>query len=232
MAAYEKESDDENHLLIAAKNIVVRIFEQGKTRDSALHVCSTAFSFAEHMIRHFESKEPLSEPVACEAGCHYCCFYQVLLTPLEALFIGHYVETTFTEKQKLDLINEIDETLDMTDGKSVEERAQTWHDAPCIFLANGRCSVYDVRPFACRAWHSLSSGQCREAFESNSRLAEVEGYSHRYYIFHTVRDAMQKVSTDNGCHAGLLEIAKAVKQYVDYPNPIEAWINGENIFTC
>lgn len=231
MASNKKKSDDENHLLIAAKKIAVKIFEQGITRNNALRVCSTAFSFANHMIQYFESKEPLSEPVACKAGCHYCCFYQVLLTPPEALFIGHYVETVFTEKQKLHLIKRIDETLAMTDGKSVEERAKTWHDTPCIFLANGRCSVYDVRPFVCRAWHSLSSDRCREAFESNRRLAEVEGYSHRHYILQTVRDGIQEVSTDNGCQAGILEIAKAMKQYIDNPNPIEAWIKGEKIFT-
>ena len=231
MASNEQKRDDENHLLIAAKNIFVRVFEEGTTRDNALHLCSTAFSLADHMIQHFELKEPLSEPVACKAGCHYCCFYQVLLTPPEALFIGHYVETAFTEKQKLDLINRIDETLAMTDGKSVEERAKTWHDTPCIFLTNCRCSVYDVRPFVCRAWHSLNSDRCREAFESNRHLAEVEGYSHRYYILQTVREGIQEVSTDNGCQAGILEIAKAMKQYIDDPNPIEAWIKGEKIFT-
>ena len=230
MASNEKQSDDEDHLLVAAKNIAIKIFEQGITRNNALDLCSSAFSFADHVIQYFESKEPLSEPLACKAGCHYCCFYQALLTPPEALLIGNYLEKAFTEEEKLDLIVRIDRTLALTDGKSVEERAKTWHDTPCIFLANGRCSVYDVRPFICRAWHSLNSGQCREAFESNSRTAETEGYPHRYHIFQTVRDGLQEVSSDMGCQASILEIAKGMKQYINHPSPTEAWIKGDEVF--
>jgi hypothetical protein len=37
---------------------------------------------------------------------------------------------------------------------------------PCALLdANGRCSVYPVRPLRCRAFHSTSAAACRLAFD-------------------------------------------------------------------
>ena len=119
----------------------------------------------------------------------------------------------------------------LTDGKRVEDRGKTWHDTACIFVTNGRCSVYEVRPFICRAWHSLAVGQCRKGFESNTRVAEIDGYPQRYHIFFSdFRDGLQEVSREMGCQTASLEIAKATKQCIKHPSPTDAWIKGGKVF--
>lgn len=230
MAANKGRSDHKDYLFIAAKNIAIKTFQEGMTANNALKLASEAFWFGNHLIEHFETTEPVSEPLACKAGCYYCCFYQVLLPPLETLLIGNYVETTYTEQAKQDLMRRIERTLQLTDAKSVQERMAIWHDTPCIFLSNGRCSVYDARPLICAAWHSLDFNQCKEAFESNNPWAGIDGYPYRYHIFQTIRAGLREACTNVGCQTDSLAIAKAMKQYLTHEHPIEAWIEGDKVF--
>jgi predicted RNase H-like HicB family nuclease len=122
--ASKDQSDDDDYLYVAAKNIALGIFEQGRTRTNALQLTSRALRFASNIIRQFEAKEPISEPLACTAGCYYCCFYQVLLIPPEALLIGNYIEKAYTDQSKQDLMERIETTLRLTEGKSIQERVR------------------------------------------------------------------------------------------------------------
>ena len=192
ISAVNEQSDDEDYLRVAAKNIALSIFDQGRTRTNALQLTSMALGFATDILGQIESKESMSEPLACKTGCCYCCFYQVLLIPPEALLIGNYVDEVYTDQDKQDLMERIETTLRLTEGKSIQERVKIWHNTPCIFLSDRRCSVYHVRPFICRAWHSLNSDECTKAFESNEPWVEIDNYQYRYYIFRAAREGIQE----------------------------------------
>jgi Fe-S-cluster containining protein len=198
--------------------------------NTALELVSRALWFGDHIVEHFESKEPLAEPLACQAGCHYCCFYQVCLTPPEALLIAHYVKRAYSREEKSDLMNRIEGVLERIEGKTVEEWAETRHDTPCIFLTSGKCSVYNVRPFVCRSLHALNADECKKAFESNSRMAEFEGYSHRYDIYQAVKTGLEEVYFHMGCQMDTMPIAKAMKQCLENAGLSQAWIRGERVF--
>jgi Fe-S-cluster containining protein len=223
--------DGEDYLLIAAKNMAFKIFEPGMTEGSTLESVSNVLRFGDQILEYFESKEPLAEPLDCKAGCYYCCFNQVWLTPPEALLIAHYVDKTYPDKEKEALMERIRKTLERTEGRSVEERARTRHDTPCILLTSGECSVYDVRPFICRALHALNSEKCRKAFESNSTMAEFEGYSHRYDVYQTVKAGLRQVCTDMGCQMDILSLANAMKQCLEGRGLCEAWVRGDRAFS-
>jgi hypothetical protein len=113
--------------------LAARAMQRGRTREGALALASQAFRFADQIIEDYESKEPLPEPVACKVGCYYyCCCYEVVLTPAEALLLGNYVKQTFSEGALADLMKKIDRILRLRDGRSVEERAKVLHDTPCM----------------------------------------------------------------------------------------------------
>ena len=206
--------------------------QRGRTREGALALVSQAFRFADQIIEDYETKEPLAEPVACKVGCYYCCCYEVVLTPAEALLLGNYVKQTCSEGALADLMKKIDRTLRLRDGKGVEERAKVLHDTPCIFLASGKCSVYDVRPFACRALHSLNARKCKEGVMARRRVVEFTGYTHRYYIFQTAKAALRQFCEKMGCQTTELTIAKAMKQYFELPGRTMAWIRGGEVFVA
>jgi Fe-S-cluster containining protein len=210
--------------------LAVRAMQRGRTREGALALVSEAFRFADQIIEDYELKEPLVEPVACKVGCYYCCYYEVVLTPAEALFLGNYVKQTYSEGALADLMNRIDRTLRLRDGRDVEERAKVLHDTPCMFLASGKCSVYDVRPFACRTLHALDGRKCKEAVMARRRVVEFTGYTHRYYIFQTAKAALRQFCEQMGCQTTELTIAKAMKQYLERPGCTMAWIRGGKVF--
>jgi Fe-S-cluster containining protein len=211
--------------------LAARAMQRGRTREGALALVSQAFRFADEIIEEYELKEPSAEQVACKVGCYYCCCYEVVLTPAEALLLGDYVKQTFSADALADLMKRIDRILSLREGKCVEERAKVLHDTPCIFMASGKCSVYDVRPFVCRTLHSLDSRKCKEAVMAKRRVFEFTGYTHRYYVFQTAKAALKQLCEQMGCQTTELTIAKAMKQYFECPGLTKAWIRGGEIFT-
>jgi len=145
------------------RELAARAMQRGRTRKGALALVSQAFRFAHQILEDYETKEPLAEPIACKVGGYYCCCYEVVLTPAEALLLGNHVKQTWSEGALADLMKKIDRTLHLRDGRGVEEKANVLHDTPCIFLASGKCSVYDVRPFACRALQFIGRSQVQRS---------------------------------------------------------------------
>jgi hypothetical protein len=46
------------------------------------------------------------------------------LIPPEALLIGNYIEKAYTDQSKQDLMERIETTLRLTEGKSIQERVR------------------------------------------------------------------------------------------------------------
>lgn len=77
---------------------------------------------------------------ACRAGCAFCCYLPVTVTPAEAEAIAPRVR----------------------DWSAVEAFA----GGRCALLSDDdRCTVYDVRPLKCRAHTSVSADDCRDGNE-------------------------------------------------------------------
>jgi uncharacterized protein len=71
---------------------------------------------------------------ACARGCGHCCHVSVPITALEAKFMGDNLGITPVElKQSIK-----------------HELSEYGSHTPCPFLANGECSIYEVRPLTCR----------------------------------------------------------------------------------
>lgn len=93
-----------------------------------------------------DATENIQPFVACTKGCSACCKMNVSITSVEA------------------------ESLATASGKKVapvhrvpKHAEDKFSGVPCPFLIEDACSVYEVRPFACRAHHSfdLTSYWCQ-----------------------------------------------------------------------
>ncbi len=196
----------------------------------ALELASNALAWMDDVIQKFTSQESLPEPLDCKPGCHYCCFNQPMVTPPEALLIGHYVEQSFTDMERTELFERIERILECTDGKSLDEIVIMRHELPCIFLREEMCLVYHVRPAVCRACSSTSAEHCRMVFESKDSLARLRCYPHMRQIFQTVHTGLLTRCQEMACQSDPLQIAEAIRDYFNHPSPIEAWLEGETIF--
>lgn len=72
----------------------------------------------------------------CKNGCNHCCYYKVSISELEV----QYIESVNNIKRNCGHQNNSD-----------------FHGAPCPFLKNGSCSIYESRPFVCRRHVALAS---------------------------------------------------------------------------
>lgn len=74
--------------------------------------------------------------IACKAGCSACCHIQVEIHEVEARLIGDAIGR---------------KPRQLPPGRHTTPIEQLGRqDTPCTFLDQGKCSIYDNRPFVCR----------------------------------------------------------------------------------
>lgn len=131
-----------------------------------------------HAILDDEGRRALARPEAprpaCSAGCSYCCHVHVDATVPEILAIASHLRRSLTSAALGSLRARLAARVPRVEHLSDEAR---WSARiPCALLGeDGRCSIYDVRPLRCRAFHSCSVTPCREAFEGCAEAEPVKG---------------------------------------------------------
>jgi len=109
--------------------------------------------------------------IACEKGCHVCCTNSVSSTSLEAAYLIEGVSRMGSGGEELVKRAEAmraephfqpSTTINTSaalcmKGKEIPEETSPMSFDPCPFLSEqGLCSLYEWRPFACRAMSSSS----------------------------------------------------------------------------
>lgn len=125
------------------------------------------------------------QTLACKEGCSLCCHYHVYITASEALAIAEYVNTKLSASQRTGLEAKLRANSVQADAIGLNAHMQT--NIACAFLTEAsNCSVYEVRPAACRKHHSYDVTPCQVTFDdptstencpqSMERLAIAEGF--------------------------------------------------------
>lgn len=106
---------------------------------------------------------------ACAKGCSTCCTQNVTVTATEAEKIFKYAIAQKKEGWLAEILatkrTSVKPTMTTNDfaaacleGREVDPGQASDFSEPCLFLENGVCQIYDVRPFACRTF--ISRTQC------------------------------------------------------------------------
>ncbi len=106
----------------------------------------------------------------CDQGCSFCCYQPVVVAPQEvASLFQAAIERgpDFVEGLTKKAVTLRDQFLRMTD----KERFEV--DEPCPILVDGRCSLYDARPFACRGL--LVSTETMKSCETGETEVSLDG---------------------------------------------------------
>ena len=125
-----------------------------------------------HIYKIF-AEEVASIDFACAPGCATCCTRSVNLTTAEGRLILNFLREQGRELPELpnDSVplrpprsaNEL-AALYLAGGEEEGEEEAPWLFEPCFFLRDGLCSIYAVRPFACRSFGStVNCGETGEA---------------------------------------------------------------------
>jgi Fe-S-cluster containining protein len=133
----------------------------------------------------YDALEPLTQEVgklaACRKGCSHCCHIAVAINQAEADLIARKTHIPAAKP----------------DNRMLEGR-QTFADAialgyahPCPFLVDGACSVYDVRPLACRTQFNM---------DIDAELCRLDQGSNRVPLYKTTDIDMIGVMAAGGPH--------------------------------
>ncbi len=146
--------------------------------------------------------------LACRAGCDLCCTRNVTVTSLEAGLIVRHLE----KASLLRLLEKIKSTKQLPrfqpltttntlahlcrNGQTPPE--EEWDPAwrPCPLLEDHRCSIYEVRPFACRCM--VSKSVCQPGGQ-----AEIDDF---LLAIHTVFLQFIEHADTAGCSGNLIDM--------------------------
>jgi Fe-S-cluster containining protein len=103
---------------------------------------------------------------------------------------------------------------------------------PCVFLdqSAGQCSIYQVRPLACRQHHSVDVFECERAAADGSGESRVHSRALIDSIWGVARSAVRYACQDAGLDDRPFELTNAVAFAMKSPEARELWKRGERVF--
>lgn len=163
-------------------------------------------------------------PIACGRGCAFCC----MNTWIEVTAPEAYFTVKNFPPERLGAIRQaVVHAYGLTEGKTLAERVRM--PVPCPLLADGACSVYPVRPVACRVAVSANADVCRRSFLEHSGesipVPAPWGPLRQGY-----RVALEGALLDAGLDWNTAEWNSALLSALDNSGGEAAWLNGERPF--
>jgi len=226
----------QNEVLAGAANTAFGILGTKPGIDGAVALARNAMAATSRLADGLLARAPAGA-VACKAGCDHCCYQSVGVTALEALAIAAHLRATLSTEELATVAAHVAETYRTTRGLTTAERFSPDH--PCVFLQDGRCSVYEVRPLSCRGMNSLDAGECATRLrEPEARAAFLAtGAGSRSFMepiraFHAVSAGLQlSLSELYGLDMRPLDLVAAIHLLLNGPpSTVEAWLAGETPF--
>ena len=100
----------------------------------------------------------------------------------------------------------------------------------CPFLVAGECTVYEVRPIACRGYSSYSVEDCREDYEHPG--TGVEGHTNglRELAYGAIREGLAIACKSASVEHRLLELVRAYKIASEDSTLAETWRSRPEAF--
>ena len=156
---------------------------------------------------------------ACAPGCSFCCYLPVDVLAPEAFRIAAYLKQTRSPGEMGELLYRLG-----------AHGQPDFGVRPCVFLADGHCSIYEVRPMVCRGYNSLSKERCEAYYHDAS--VDLKGTKDR--VAGRLAEAMEE-----GVIAGLnalgldsewYDLPSAVLRALGTTNGPARWARGETVF--
>jgi Fe-S-cluster containining protein len=156
---------------------------------------------------------------ACAPGCSFCCYLPVDVLAPEAFRIAAHLQQMRSPAELAALVYRLGATAQ-----------QAFGARPCVFLADGRCSIYDVRPMVCRGYNSLSKERC-EAFYHDPSV-ELRGTKDRAAgrLVEAIEDGVIAGLSALGLDAQWYEMPSAILRALETADSPARWARGETVF--
>lgn len=164
------------------------------------------------------------EPVACRAGCNYCC-HQVVSARAAEIFLLARAIAALAPDRRAALTGRIRAAAAATAEMTVADRHR--RNLPCPVLEDGRCALYADRPLACRAFASTDLDACVRAFAHEPVAIPVPRAAME--LRGVLTRAGEAASRIAGLPDGQYELIRALAIVLDDPEAETKWLAGTDV---
>ena len=229
-------SDLCNGVFSSAKALSEGIEEPLKP-EGLIDLVNQAIHLSNWLLEEIEERHiPDFEDIACKKGCSWCCYKQVGVSPLEVFLIAEHLKNKGIKVSLENIKSRLTALDQITNGLPSEARLSA--QLPCDFLVEDSCSIYEVRPLACRGGNSIDADLCRRHVEDMENVQKEEELEGRPYWIHAVPFHVMRVLRE-GLTTGMkkwdlgqekLELTAATRIVLQEKDALENWIAGKDIF--
>lgn len=161
--------------------------------------------------------------IACRKGCSTCCASYVAVTGPEVFLIARWLGAGGPE-----VAGRLDAFTAADGGRTREERMERPQRCP-LLTADGACSIYPVRPTACRSLLSFDVSACERIF--GLRTGEsVPAYGASILLRVRYQAALRAALAINRLPAVSWELTAALARALVTPDAETRWLAGEDVF--
>lgn len=123
-----------------------------------------------------QSREAASSPEkpACQRGCWFCCYLKIGVRPQEAFAIVEHVRDHFAAPEAREIRAAVAANARIM--RQASRADQLTATLKCAFLRDGACSIYEVRPARCRAFHAVNVRGCQDSYEHPDDLSILTSF--------------------------------------------------------
>ncbi|MEK9946766.1 MAG: YkgJ family cysteine cluster protein [Alphaproteobacteria bacterium] len=193
------------------------------TPDDLHTLVQEAITLAENLLTSLRSLNPPERPAACREGCAHCCRFQVTVTPPEALALADHIRQHQTEAAVATLAATCRALADAERGLDAAGRVRL--KRACVFLENECCTVYALRPLACRGANATDDTQCARALDGED--INLSLYLHQANVMKAAARGLNHAD-DKG--AGQLELTAAMAIALNDETAAAQWLAGAPVF--
>lgn len=164
-------------------------------------------------------------PPACVPGCSACCVLNVATLPVEGAAIAAFLRGMLPRGDVAAHAAALSSFGDRVRWLEDQERAA--RHLACRFLdARGACSVYPVRPLACRSASSLDAADCRAALAGDEDEALVQMDLLQRSLYDEARHALGATLEGLGLDARPRDVSAMTGLFLGDPALIGAFLGG------
>jgi len=167
--------------------------------------------------------------IDCCSGCTFCCYLRVSVQAHEVFLIAHHVQQHFSQERLTALRQRLRDHRNTV--ASLSQIEHLTRNVRCPLLEGNQCSVYSVRPFACRRYHSSNVASCKFSYENPTDTSESrdhdEGLDEMWIQF--IGLAAQAYH-DLGFDSAGYELGSALDGALDNPSSRKRWKRRQKAF--
>jgi len=167
---------------------------------------------------------------ACAAGCGFCCHTMVSVSPPEAFYIAHHIESEFEPEKRAALRQRVIDYAERTHGMDGGQRYVGREACPFLRDEDWYCGLHTARPLVCRAMHSGSLASCKKAYDTRDASVPTSTMAVFFQNTKAYMSAYVSALRPRGVTVYPVELSAALAVIWREGDAMDRWLGGEDLF--